>query len=255
MAYALPDSPYALLFAWAGYEYNDVVSLVEKEGLEDALQALYHPGIYLSFEELRGTVPVQRGSLTLQVGLDQLVNPRIARGLLVQRGARNRVTGIRLDKEAFRGYRPRLPVRPMAFTARRVRGRAVAHPVGGTLAPLVRILGRKAPAFSSVRSARSTRGPSCGGSTKAYGGICRPCSPRSPPPRCAWRRLRSERECGWMASASRSSASHSRPVERACCSIREPESHSPTAVTKPEALPWVAWNLPSLTRGITWLTH
>ena len=108
VAYALPDSPYALLFAWAGYEYNDVVSLVEKEGLEDALQALYHPGIYLSFEELRGTVPVQRGSLTLQVGLDQLVNPRIARGLLIQRGARNRVTGIRLDKEAFRRVRPPL---------------------------------------------------------------------------------------------------------------------------------------------------
>ncbi|MBI4212958.1 MAG: hypothetical protein HY534_01495 [Chloroflexi bacterium] len=104
VAYASPQTPYGNLFARAGCQYEDVVSMVRKEGIEGTLQTLFRAGIYLTFEELRGTTAVRRGNLTLNVRPEHLVNPRVAGGMLLQRGARGRVTGIRVDREAFRGY-------------------------------------------------------------------------------------------------------------------------------------------------------
>ena len=100
--YAQESSPYHQLLSWAGCEYGDVERLVETEGLEGPLQALFQAGVYLTFEELRGTVPARRGSHSVPVRLERLINPRVARGLVVQRAARNRITGFNLDRASFR---------------------------------------------------------------------------------------------------------------------------------------------------------
>jgi hypothetical protein len=88
----------------AGCSLGDVENLVHRDGLEGALHTLMASGVYLDFDELRGARPTVRGSTTIQVRLDRLVNPRVADGLLMQRGARNRVTGIRLDEQSLLDY-------------------------------------------------------------------------------------------------------------------------------------------------------
>src|SRR5262245_38698196 len=42
-----PASPYFGLMAWAGCSYDDVQAMVRRDGLEQALQALYESGVYL----------------------------------------------------------------------------------------------------------------------------------------------------------------------------------------------------------------
>ena len=88
-------SPYRQLLEAAGCEYGDVERLVSDEGLEGALHVLLRAGVYLNFDELRGTCPARRGSTSIDVGLDRLANPRVA--LLLQHAARGRTTAFRLD--------------------------------------------------------------------------------------------------------------------------------------------------------------
>jgi hypothetical protein len=65
-----PGSPYRALLRLAGCERGDVERLVRQEGLESALAALRRSGVYVTFEELRGRVPIVRGSTTLDVHAD-----------------------------------------------------------------------------------------------------------------------------------------------------------------------------------------
>src|SRR5262245_43743498 len=60
--FGCPDSPYGKLFAAAGCELGDLRALVEREGVEGALRALYQSGIHVSFEEFKGLAPAVRGS-------------------------------------------------------------------------------------------------------------------------------------------------------------------------------------------------
>jgi hypothetical protein len=63
--YRRPGNPYELLLNGAGCTLNDLRELVAKEGLEGALQRLRSEGVYVSFEEFKGTKPIVRGSLTI----------------------------------------------------------------------------------------------------------------------------------------------------------------------------------------------
>jgi hypothetical protein len=65
--YADRASPYRALLRHAGCEYGDLVRLVQQEGLEGALAALYRRGVYLSHAELMAKEPVRRGSLRFDV--------------------------------------------------------------------------------------------------------------------------------------------------------------------------------------------
>src|SRR5437773_5308917 len=47
--FGCPGSPYLRLFAAAGCELGDFHTLVEREGVEGALRALYLAGIHVSF--------------------------------------------------------------------------------------------------------------------------------------------------------------------------------------------------------------
>ncbi len=73
--FARPDGPYRTLLRAAGCDYEDLVLLVQREGLEGALGELRRQGVYLTIEEFKGRCPVVRGSTRVQVEPAQLRNP------------------------------------------------------------------------------------------------------------------------------------------------------------------------------------
>jgi hypothetical protein len=68
------DSPNHRLLDWAGCEYGDVERLVQRRGVEGALSVLFHAGVYLTGDELKGRQPVVRGNATFVVNPDRLRN-------------------------------------------------------------------------------------------------------------------------------------------------------------------------------------
>lgn len=72
--YERPTSPYHALLARAGCEWGDLEELVRRDGLEDALRALYRAGVYLTVDEFKGRRPIFRGGQTIPARLDALRN-------------------------------------------------------------------------------------------------------------------------------------------------------------------------------------
>ncbi len=60
--YAHPGSPYLRLLRLAGCEFEDLKSLVAKEGLEGALSHLVRAGVYMTLDEFKGRKAVVRGN-------------------------------------------------------------------------------------------------------------------------------------------------------------------------------------------------
>lgn len=69
------SSPYRALLRNAGVEYGDVERLVQREGIEGALEELYDSGVYVTHEEFKGSSPIRRGSLTLETAPEDFDNP------------------------------------------------------------------------------------------------------------------------------------------------------------------------------------
>lgn len=88
-----PSNPYHSLFKWAGCAFADLESLVDRNGLESALTALYRAGVYLSHDEFKGKTPVVRGANSLTIDTAALGNP-IYRGMMgtSSSGSRSRGT-------------------------------------------------------------------------------------------------------------------------------------------------------------------
>ena len=59
--YQNPKSPYRKLLGAADCQFGDIESLVNKEGVEAALQKLLADGVYMSWEEFKGRKEVVRG--------------------------------------------------------------------------------------------------------------------------------------------------------------------------------------------------
>lgn len=101
--YELEASPYRKLLAHAGCDYDDLCDLVQSEGVEGALEVLLQRGVYLTLDEFKGRVPIERGSLRLRVTRDQFRNPLSGTHLLAfTSGTRGIPTSIGLDLEAVR---------------------------------------------------------------------------------------------------------------------------------------------------------
>ncbi len=101
--YENPASPYRRLLNLAGCESGDLERMVHENGLEGALQALYHAGIYLTVDELKGRRPVARGSSCFEVHPDQFRNPNISADLLRYRsGSRGESTPVPVDLASVR---------------------------------------------------------------------------------------------------------------------------------------------------------
>jgi hypothetical protein len=58
-----PQSPYLPLFKAAQITYADVEKMVAEQGLETTLEELYDAGVYITFEEFKGRVPIKRGAV------------------------------------------------------------------------------------------------------------------------------------------------------------------------------------------------
>lgn len=86
-------SPYLKLLRIAGCEYGDFTKLVQREGIEDALHALYNRGVYLSIEEFKGRQEVKRGSQNFSFKEEDFDNPLVLRGLeFTSSGSRGKPT-------------------------------------------------------------------------------------------------------------------------------------------------------------------
>ena len=83
-----PESPWRHLLVAAGIEPADVARLVSDEGIDGALEVLARSGVRASAAELRGMVPIQRGSLALAVCAEDFHNP-----LLIDRSISARTSG------------------------------------------------------------------------------------------------------------------------------------------------------------------
>ncbi|MFN8524604.1 MAG: hypothetical protein U0821_16020 [Chloroflexota bacterium] len=76
--FSRPSTPYARLFRAAGCTAGDLRMLVQRDGLESALERLLAAGIYATQAELKGRVDIVRGSLRFRAYAHEFDNPLIA---------------------------------------------------------------------------------------------------------------------------------------------------------------------------------
>lgn len=72
-------SPYRPLFEMAGCTFDDLEALVERRGVEPALETLRAAGVYFTFEEYKGRTPVVRNGREIPVAEWQFDNPFLRR--------------------------------------------------------------------------------------------------------------------------------------------------------------------------------
>ena len=77
--YANPRSPYRALLDAVGCTRADVAELLQREGLDGTLLHLRRAGVYVSFEEFKGTKPIVRGSLQIDTTPADFDNPTASR--------------------------------------------------------------------------------------------------------------------------------------------------------------------------------
>jgi hypothetical protein len=103
--YAHPESPYRRLLANAGCAYQDVEQLVRRNGIENALQQLFHQGVYLSVDEFKGRRPVIRGNTQFEISPGQLRNPSVRADLVRQTsGSRGAASMVPIQFDSLRSH-------------------------------------------------------------------------------------------------------------------------------------------------------
>jgi hypothetical protein len=84
--YGHARSPYLALARYLGIEMGDIERLVEREGVEGALERLYESGFHVSLDEFKGKRAICRGNFTLAATAEDFDNPVLAGGLPLQSG-------------------------------------------------------------------------------------------------------------------------------------------------------------------------
>jgi hypothetical protein len=84
--YGRPGSPYLPLLKSAGIELGDVVTLVNREGIEAGLGRLYDAGVRLSLEEFKGRRSIERSPVSFDASPASFDNPLIAGDLTLASG-------------------------------------------------------------------------------------------------------------------------------------------------------------------------
>lgn len=77
--YGHPGSPYLALLRMAGCEFGDLRAMVEADGLEPTLRTLRNEGVYVTFEEFKGRVPIERNGRVVPTTDHPFDNPFIVR--------------------------------------------------------------------------------------------------------------------------------------------------------------------------------
>lgn len=100
-----PTNPFNALLRHAGCEHGDLVRMVRLRGLEGTLRALLESGVYMTHDEFKGHVPLQRGTLRIDVDSSDLANPHYKPTLEASSsGSRSRGTVTRRSLE-YQVYR------------------------------------------------------------------------------------------------------------------------------------------------------
>lgn len=93
-----PSSPYLPLLETAGLTRGHVESWVERDGLDAALERLAASGVYVTFDEFKGKVPIERHGRTLSVRERDFDHPGLsAHYEVVSGGTRSRGTTVGLN--------------------------------------------------------------------------------------------------------------------------------------------------------------
>ena len=81
-----PRSPYAALLRHAGVEPGDLTGLVHENGVEGALEHLRDAGVHVTPDELKGHVPIVRGSLVVEPADADFRNPHLGESVVALSG-------------------------------------------------------------------------------------------------------------------------------------------------------------------------
>jgi len=84
--FSYPKSPYLPLFAMADCSFEDLRDSVSRNGLDPTLLALRRSGVYVSFDEFKGRVPIVREGRTFYVEAHDFDNPYLAADYYVESG-------------------------------------------------------------------------------------------------------------------------------------------------------------------------
>lgn len=98
-------NPFNALLRHAGCEHGDLVGMVQSRGLEGTLRALCESGVYMTHDEFKGHVPLQRGALRIDVDSSDLANPLYKPTLETSSGgsrSRGTVTRRSLEYQVYR---------------------------------------------------------------------------------------------------------------------------------------------------------
>ena len=74
-----PRSPYRAMFELAGCDLGDLKQMVEADGVEPTLRALRAAGVYVSFDEFKGTRPIERQGRHIPARAEDFDNPKLER--------------------------------------------------------------------------------------------------------------------------------------------------------------------------------
>jgi hypothetical protein len=96
--FAHASSPYLPLLRAAGVRYPDIVSLVEREGVEGTLGTLYDAGVYVTLDEVKGRRPLVRSGVSVDTTGGAFDNPLSARHYAgMSSGSRGPRTRVNID--------------------------------------------------------------------------------------------------------------------------------------------------------------
>jgi hypothetical protein len=84
--YGHAPSPYLPLLRAAGCELGDLEALVRRQGLDAALATLRDAGVYVTFSEFKGRVPIARGGAELAVSERAFDNPLVSAQYVLRTG-------------------------------------------------------------------------------------------------------------------------------------------------------------------------
>lgn len=93
-----PRSPYLPLLQMANLTFMDVEDMVRQNGIEQTLNDLYDVGVYITFEEYKGRVPLKRGHLEYTINHSDFDSPTLTATLLsTTGGSTGKPTKTKLD--------------------------------------------------------------------------------------------------------------------------------------------------------------
>jgi hypothetical protein len=91
-----PHSPYRRLMEAAGWSLDRVIAHLRHHGTDGTLEALRDDGVYLTHDEFKGRVPIERHGLRLEVTEDDFDNPAVRPAFEIRTGGTRTQGGSRV---------------------------------------------------------------------------------------------------------------------------------------------------------------